>query len=247
MRVTPVHTRPVTVGTDLFKILDEFLPQLGEDSVVAVTSKIVSLCEKSVRRFGSQTQKRELIHETADLYLDVDSDRPYSLTVKRGILIPNAGIDASNADGHLILWPENPRKSACSIWTYLRKRYKIRHLGVVITDSHTTPGRWGTTGLGIAWCGFLPLTDYVGKPDIFGRRMEVTKRNVLDGLAASAVLVMGEGSEQTPLAVIEEADFVVFTEKPPTGEDEKALRIELSEDLYAPLLTSVRWKKLGRT
>jgi F420-0:gamma-glutamyl ligase len=38
----------------------------------------------------------------------------------------------------------------------------------------------------------------------------MTKVNVADALAAAAVLVMGEGSEQTPLVVIGDVPFVTF-------------------------------------
>jgi dihydrofolate synthase / folylpolyglutamate synthase len=71
----------------------------------------------------------------------------------------------------------------------------------------------------------------------------VTKVNVVDALAAAAVLVMGEGSEQTPLAIISDLPFVTFYDRDPSMEELQQLRIAIDDDLYGPLLTSVRWRK----
>jgi F420-0:gamma-glutamyl ligase len=55
--------------------------------------------------------------------------------------------------------------------------------------------------------------------------------NYADGLAAAAVMMMGEGAEARPLAVIENAE-VQFSEEVTKEE----LQIPLEEDLYYPLL-----------
>ena len=34
------------------------------------------------------------------------------LAIKKHTLVPSAGIDESNANGHYILWPKNPEKEA---------------------------------------------------------------------------------------------------------------------------------------
>ena len=73
----------------------------------------------------------------------------------------------------------------------------------------------------------------------------MTKSSVLDGLAASAVLAMGEGNEQTPLVVIRDANFVVFNDTPPSSGDIEALIIDRNDDIYAPLVNSPKWKKGG--
>jgi F420-0:gamma-glutamyl ligase len=95
----------------------------------------------------------------------------------------------------------------------------------------------------IAHSGFAALNNYIGKPDIFGRIMQMTKANVADALAESAVAVMGEGSEQTPLALIEDLPFVRFQKRNPTPNELNALSISMDNDLYAPLLTRGPWKK----
>ena len=103
--------------------------------------------------------------------------------------------------------------------------------------------RWGVTGITIAHSGFKALNDYREKPDIFGRKLKVTQTNIMDGLASSAVLAMGEGKEQTPLALLEDIPFVRFHARNPSQRELKDLHISVEDDLYAPLLQSAKWKQ----
>src|SRR5690606_530209 len=120
------------------------------------------------------------------------------VTIKNNILAVNAGVDESNSNGLLVLWPRNPQESADRIRVYLKEKFGLKNVGVLITDSKTTPLRYGITGIGIAHSGFLAINDFVGTPDIFGRTLKMTKVNVMDGIAAASAVVMGEASEQTP-------------------------------------------------
>ena len=245
MKVTAYPTEKVTGRSNIFHIFDNALTHVPERSIVIVTSKVVALCEGAAVPIGA-SQKTELIEREAEYYLDPSNKYNISLTIKNGILIPSAGIDESNADGHYVLWPRNPQQSANEIREYLEKRFGLKEVGVIITDSKTTPLRWGTTGMAIVHSGFQALKNYIGKPDLFGRIMKITKANIMDGLAAAAVVVMGEGDEQTPLVLIEDVPLCQFDRRNPTEEELKALRIELDDDLYAPMLSAVNWKKGGK-
>lgn len=75
----------------------------------------------------------------------------------------------------------------------------------------------------------------------------MTQANVRDALGAAAVLVMGEGNEQTPLAIIEDLPFVTFQDRDPTEEELVALWISIADDLYAPLLMRAPWQAGGRS
>jgi putative folate metabolism gamma-glutamate ligase len=247
MQVTAYKTPKVQPNDDLYKILDECLPTLEEKSVICVTSKIVSLCEGNVIKDDGSVSKEELVHNEADYYLGDDYTTAYGhiITIKNNILILSAGIDESNADGNFVLWPKKPQESAQKIWEYVRKKHNIKELGVIITDSHMVALRWGVRGVGIGWCGFNPLKNYVDQPDIFGRPLHSTRASILDGLATSAVLLMGEGSEQTPLAVITNLPFVSFTDQPMTEKDIQEMVIARKDDIYGPLLNAVQWTKSG--
>lgn len=243
MEIISYKTRKVVPNDSLEKILDESLPSLKEGDIVAVTSKIISLCEGRVVAQDKVTDKRSLILQEADAVLDDSHTSKYGicLTIKNKLLLPTAGIDRSNAMDFYVLYPENIPASAAKIWDYLRSKHKVKNLGVLVTDSHTTPLRYGVTGIGIGWCGFDPLYSYIGKPDCFGHPLRVTKVNILDALAVPAVFVMGEGNEQTPLAILRDAPHITFTDHPPTAQERDAITIDLEDDLYGPILTAAKW------
>lgn len=231
MIIKAYKTEKILPGNDIFDILDSSLPKLKEKDIVVITSKIVSICQGRVVKNDGTVDKHDLIRKEADSYIE-GSESKYDvwMTIKDGILIANAGIDESNGGGYFVLWPREPFKEAQQIWQHLRKKYSVKDLGVLITDSRITPLRWGTLGIGIAWCGFEPLKNYIGTPDIFGRNLRMTKASIVDGLAAAAVLAMGEGNEQTPLAVIREAP-VRFAQKLI-----QTVKISPKDDIFAPIL-----------
>jgi dihydrofolate synthase / folylpolyglutamate synthase len=247
VNVVAIKTDPITPQqSDLLTALDWFLPALAEGSILAVTSKIVAICEGRVVSIGD-IDKSVLIEQESELFLPpTESKYGITLTIRHNLLVPMAGIDESNGDGHYVLWPRDPQRSANEIRQYLAERFALREVGVLITDSTSRPLRLGVTGVALAHSGFAALNDYVGHPDIFGRPLAVTKANVRDALAAAAVLLMGEADEQTPLAVIEDLPLVTFQERDPSEEELAALRITPEDDLYAPLLTRAPWQKCGR-
>lgn len=244
MRVASVKTSPVRQQGDILAFLDEWIPALEDRTIVVITSKVVSILEGSVRE--KTISKENLIKQEADYYIEDEwlwKHYRLFITRKNDIIIANAGIDESNANDRYVLWPRNPFETAERVWRHLKTKHALLSLGIIISDSRITPLRWGTIGIGIAWCGFQPLNDYRGTPDIFGRSLRVTKAGILDGLAASAVLVMGEGKEQTPIAMITDIPFVTFVDHPPTKEEQQSMRIDIKDDIYAPLLTAVPWEK----
>ncbi len=243
MKVTTIKTHKITVkDTNLYTILDRYLSKVSEKTIVVVTSKIIAITEGRIVKIGD-ISKNELVQQEAEYFLPPDPKYHFSLTIKNSLLIPSAGIDESNGNGYYILWPGNPQNCAYQIREYLTKRFNLKNVGVIITDSKTTPLRWGVTGTAIAYSGFVPLNNKIGTPDIFGRKLQATQVNIMDGLAASAVVVMGETNEQTPIAIIEDVPFVEFQDRNPTDEELNALKIAIKDDLYAPLLQSVEWKR----
>ena len=93
----------------------------------------------------------------------------------------------------------------------------------------------------MGWCGFEALYTYIGKPDIFGSPLRVTQINNLDALATAAVFAMGEGAEQTPVALLRNVPRIQFLSHPPTLEEMKAVQIPLEDDIYGPLLKKAAW------
>jgi dihydrofolate synthase / folylpolyglutamate synthase len=241
MIINAYKTHKILPNENIFEILNNYLPHLEEKSIVAVASKIVGLCEGRAVEKHSDEQKDHLVKKEADLYLP-QTFPGFSLTIKHNLIVANAGIDESNSNGYLSLWPKDPQKSANEIREYFIKKSNLKNIGVILTDSKLTPLRMGVTGYAISHSGFAAINSYVGKLDIFGRKLSVEQLNVADSLATSAVAVMGEGNEQQPLAVITDIPFVQFQQRTPTDEELENLKITQEDDMYAPLLTSVRWK-----
>lgn len=243
MQITAIKTHKITsADTNILAILDKYLDSVPEKSVVAVTSKIVSITEGRVVKVG-EADKDTLVKQEAEFYLPKVNRYDFFLTIKNGTLIASSGIDESNGNGFYVLWPEDPQASANAIRKYLQEKFNLKDIGVIITDSKVTPLRRGVTGFALAHSGFIALKNYIGTPDIFGKKFEATNINIMDGLAASAVFAMGEGREQTPLAIIEKIPFIQFQDHDPTEAELAELHIEVDDDLYAPLLKSVQWKK----
>lgn len=178
----------------------------------------------------SSISKNELVAREADVLLG-ETAYGFHLTIKHGILIPSAGIDESNSEtDDYILFPEDPYRSARELGLRLRRDWGLEHLGIVVTDSHTTPLRIGVTGVSLAHWGFRAVLDRVGSRDIFGRELRVTRQNLVDGIAAASVLMMGEGDEQRPLAWVDG----VHAEFTSTGSPDE-IAMSPADDLYAPL------------
>lgn len=228
-------------------LLDAAIPALQPGSIVAVAAKVVALCEGRAVPMGS-IDKDALIQQETDYYLP-SSSNPYNVTISiaRHHLVASGGIDESNGGDYYVLWPEDLQASANMIREHLSRKHNVEDIGVIITDSTTRPFQWGTTGLGIAYSGFAPLKDYRGTKDLFGRELVFQQSNLMNGLAAAAVTLMGEGDEQTPLAVITDIPFVQFQRRNPSEEELASMQISLEEDLYAPLLRSVPWRKGDRS
>jgi F420-0:gamma-glutamyl ligase len=247
MIVHAIKTRLVTPSScTLFELLDENLAELSEKSVVAIAAKVVSMCEGRVVPLEG-TDKDELVAQEAELYVPSNMNRyGVTLAVARGRLVASAGVDESNGGDNYVLWPSDPQANANAVRAYLHKRFGLREVGVIITDSLTPPLQWGTTGIALAHSGFEPLHGYVGKPDLFGRAFDYHKNNIANGLAAAAVVVGGEGAEQTPVVVLSELEFVNFTNHDPTTKELAALNIEPEDDLYALMLKGMPWRAGGQ-
>lgn len=229
MELKTIKTTIFKEGDNLIKFIISHLPIIPENSVLAVTSKIVALAERRTITPNTTITKEKLIKDESDW---ATPTKWAWLTIKDGILMASAGIDESNADDKYILLPKNSFVSAKNIRNDLVKSYQLNNFGVVITDSHTAPLRKGVTGIALGYAGFKGLRDYTGEKDIFGRKFKFSSVNIADSLASAAVLTMGEGQEQQPLALLTETP-VTFTDQEVNPSE---LLIPLEDDMYLPFL-----------
>lgn len=229
--IDPIQTRIFRAGEPLEDFVVASVPAalVTEGMLLAVTSKIMSLAEG--RLADGKLDKKSLVRREADTFLGEIGHGCY-LTIKDGLLIPSSGIDESNSEqGDFILYPEDPFRSADLLWRQLRQKWNLKKLGLVVTDSHTMPLRRGVTGICLSYAGFRAVRNMIGTRDLFGRELRMTQMNYADGLAAAAVMLMGEGAESRPLAVIRNSE-VEFSD----DVDKSEIQIPLEEDLYYPLL-----------
>lgn len=213
----------VKPGDDLPALIVAGLAQAGEalreGDIVTVTSKIVSKAEGRFVHLADVTPSAralELAEATgkdarlAELNLreslEVSRTAPNIIVTRHrlGFISANAGIDQSNVDGSddtVLLLPFDPDASAARIRTALVAAYGIS-LGVVITDSHGRPFRFGNVGVAIGVAGLPALIDLRGQTDLFGRVLRVSVQGFADMVASAACLLTGEGAEGLPVVLV---------------------------------------------
>ena len=231
MKVNALRTDVFAEKENLPAFIVRFLPTVPENAVLAVSSKVIALWKGCTLAYESPAQKEALIKQHSQAALQT----PLAwLTIKDGMVMTNAGIDESNAQGKLIFLPDC---YACA-WELredLKKAWHVQNLGVVVTDSMILPLRAGVIAAAVGYAGFEGVKDLRGTTDIFGRKLKTTLVDVADSLATAAALVMGEADERQPLCLIENAP-VVFTDKM----DRDELKYPPENDLYTPLLEAVK-------
>jgi coenzyme F420-0:L-glutamate ligase len=137
----------------------------------------------------------------------------YLLTLKNGTLLPNAGVDHSNApEGTVVPLPADPDGSAARLRAAIRERRGV-NVGVLVIDSRTHAMRLGCSGVAIGCAGLKAVVDDAGRLDLFGRKLEVTKRAVGDCLASAAELLMGEADECVPTVLVRGTGIEIGEEK----------------------------------
>lgn len=220
-KVTGLKTGIVVPDDDISEILLKSLQDCGltledgdviviaENAVATAEGALVTLSENTPSPKARQyAEKYQMDPHLAEAVIQ-ESDKiiggipGFLLCMKNGTLLPNAGIDGSNAPkGTVVCLPRDPNKSAETIRDRIRE-ITGRRIIVIIADSRTHAMRLGCGGVAIGCAGTHAVVDEVGKKDLFGRELIVTKKAVADNLASAAELVMGEAGESVPAAVIQ--------------------------------------------
>ncbi len=235
MQIKPFKTRVFNEEEEILPFILKYIKKIPEGSVLVIASKIIALSEGRVVLNKNISFKEKLIKKESKFLLKT---KHVWFTIKNNMIMSDAGIDESNANGKLILLPKDSFLSAEKIRSQLCAHFKIKKLGVIISDSGLLPLRKGVIGVALGYAGFVGIKNYKGKSDIFGRKFIYSATNIVDSLATSATLCMGEGNEQQPLAMILDAP-VLFINKI----NKKELNINLKEDVFYPLFKNIKIKK----
>lgn len=200
----------INEGDDLASLVKSLF-EFQDGDVLCLASTIVSKSEGRFRDLESYepgaraaTIAREIgkdprfVQAVLDESVEVLLDRPFLLAVTRfGHTGVNAGIDQSNVgDERILLLPENPCKSAERLRASLGK-----DCAVIITDTCGRPFRTGVAGVAVGWSGIAALRDWRGESDLHGKVLEITLEAIVDEIAATANLLMGEAGDGTPAVV----------------------------------------------
>jgi len=125
---------------------------------------------------------------------------------RRGWIMANAGVDQSNVEPaagkrQALMLPEDPDASCRRLKARLEAHFGVA-IGVIINDSFGRAWRNGTVGVALGAAGLPALRDLRGRPDLFGRKLEVTEVGFADEIAAAASLVMGQAAEGRPAILV---------------------------------------------
>jgi coenzyme F420-0:L-glutamate ligase/coenzyme F420-1:gamma-L-glutamate ligase len=252
MSVTPVEGLPLfapgmSVAREVAAAAARQGLEIGRGDVLVVAQKIVSKAEGRSLRLAEVTAGPEaeaiaaqsgrpagLVQLMLDESREVVRATPAVVITRHrtGHVIANAGIDASNvlggAEDAVLLWPKDPDASARAIRAELADLTGAAP-AVIIADSLGRAWRIGTVGTAIGASGLVVVDDRRGEVDLFGRTLQATLVAVADSLAAAAVLVMGEGAEGVPAAIVRGAERYVAEADGPGAA--AGLR-PLAEDLF---------------
>lgn len=224
LTLTPLAGVPlIAPSDDLAAVIVSALAQsnltLQPLDVVILAQKIVSKAENRIVDLATVTPSAravalaEAAHKdprVVELILaestEVLRQRPGAIIVahRLGFVLANAGIDQSNVgpdgDQRVLLLPADPDRSCRSLCAALHERTGV-DVAVMIIDSFGRAWRNGTVGTAIGVAGFPALADLRGRPDLFGRALQITEVGLADELAAAASLMMGQADEARPIVL----------------------------------------------
>lgn len=238
MKITAYRTAVFKEKEDLPAFIDKYV-RLKEGDILAVCSKLICLWKGCSVAYKNRRQKENLIRRESQAALKT---KLAWLTIKSGMVMTNAGVDESNADGKLLYFPADMYACAEQLCRTLKKKHGLKKLGIIITDSMILPLRAGVIGAAVAYSGFRGVRDERGQKDIFGKPLKTTLVNLADGLATAATVVMGECAEQRPLCVLKEAPVQFVSKKI----DPAQISYPPDQDLYAPLFKAAGLTKRRR-
>ncbi|MEM4311791.1 MAG: coenzyme F420-0:L-glutamate ligase [Nitrososphaerales archaeon] len=212
----------VKEGDDLATLIYTFLKEVDfevkEHDIFVISHKIVSKAEGRIVKLDkvepteyslklSKYLKRdpkyvELVLKEAKRII-IAKGKHLITEHKKDFIYPFSGIDLSNVDGgsSVALLPLDADESAKRMKVNLEALFK-KELGVIISDTTGRPFRKFSCNIAIGLAGVKAYRDYRGKKDLLGYELRYKKVAVADELASAAELLMGQGNEGRPFAIV---------------------------------------------
>ena len=178
----------------------------NEGRILSLSSVVPSLLANGIASsYGKDPRLVELILSESKRIVRME-DGIIIVETKHGFVCANAGIDESKVqDGYATLLPDDPDQSA----NLLRDRIEQKtgkNIAVIISDTFGRPFRLGQTDVAIGIAGLEPILDYNGKPDTFGKIMQVTAIAIADEICSASELVMGK-VQKCPIVIVRNYNF----------------------------------------
>jgi coenzyme F420-0:L-glutamate ligase/coenzyme F420-1:gamma-L-glutamate ligase len=214
IEILPIKVeKDVCAGQNLYDLLCEGLNEIGEsiedNDILVIAHKIVSKSENKFVNLCSIEPSAEskklalssckdprltelILRESNEIVRQ--SGGIIIVESKLGFICANAGIDQSNVDlidDIALLLPENPDRSAALLRECVRTKCG-KEIAVVISDTFGRPFRHGQTNVAIGLAGIEAIESYIGKLDMFGKKLRVTEIAIADEIASAAELAMGK-------------------------------------------------------
>ena len=127
----------------------------------------------------------------------------FTFIVKKfAVYLDEAGIDHTNTPGEYVsLLPEDPCRLASEIREGIREHFSV-DAAVILTDTATSIGRFGSQDVAIGYAGIDPVTRETFARDLFGIPRAGGIDLIIDSISGMAGLVMGQTIEKTPIVVV---------------------------------------------
>jgi len=195
--------------------------EINDDDILVFSQKIISknegrilslssvkpslLADGIASSYGKDPRLVELILSESKRIVRMENGI-IIVETKHGFVCANAGIDESNVqDGYATLLPDNPDQSANLLKGKIEQKTG-KNIAVIISDTFGRPFRLGQTNVAIGIAGLEPVLDYNGKPDTFGKIMQVTAIAIADEICSASELVMGK-VKNCPVAIVRNFKF----------------------------------------
>ncbi len=212
----------VKAGDDVAKLIFDAAAAEGvslmDGDVVVVSQKVISKADgllvdietlkpsAKAKAVAKRTKKDPRLVELVlkDTAKVLRADRDVLVVARRnGVICINAGVDKSNVGGRFVYarLPLDSDKSASELRSGL-ERLSGSKLAVIVGDTYSRPLRVGQVEFAIGLSGIEPIVDYRGRKDLFGYELRFKYVGLADEVAAAAELVMGQGTEGIPVAIV---------------------------------------------
>lgn len=175
---------------------------LADQDVVVVASKVVAKAEgRSVTAADREDTIRAQTVRVVAARTRPDGRTTRVVQSRTGPVLAAAGVDASDVPvGTVLPLPVDPDASARAVRSALAAAAGVRP-AVVVSDTTGRPWREGVSDFALGAAGLIVLDDARGRPDRFGRALEVTVRALGDEVAALADLARGKATG-VPVALV---------------------------------------------